>query len=126
MRVIVVGGGNVGKNLTDILLKEKNKVVLLEKDNDLARALALNTDALVIKGDATDMSTLEDADIGSMDAIVADVSAVTPVPQAGEWAEIIGQYQTVEDVALQAGTLGYEILTSLGNRYTRIYSGHGS
>ena len=62
----------------------------------------------------------------SMDAIVADVSAVTPVPQAGEWAEIIGQYQTVEDVALQAGTLGYEILTSLGNRYTRIYSGHGS
>ena len=71
MRVIVVGGGNVGKNLTDILLKEKNKVVLLEKDNDLARALALNTDALVIKGDATDISILEDADIGSMDAIVA-------------------------------------------------------
>ena len=62
----------------------------------------------------------------SMDAIVADVSAVTPVPQVGEWAEIIGQCQTVEDVALQAGTLGYEILTSLGNRYTRIYSGHGS
>jgi len=62
----------------------------------------------------------------SMDAIVADVTAVMPMPHAGEWAEIIGQHQTVEDVASQAGTLGYEILTSLGNKYTRIYSGYGS
>ena len=62
----------------------------------------------------------------SMDAIVADVTAVMPSPCAGEWAEIIGQCQTVEDIASQAGTLGYEILTSLGRRYTRIYSGHGS
>ena len=62
----------------------------------------------------------------SMDAIVADVTAVMPVPHSGEWAEIIGQHQTVEDVASQAGTLGYEVLTSLGRRYTRIYSGHGT
>ncbi len=59
----------------------------------------------------------------SMDAIVADVTAVKPLPPVGGWAEIIGQHQTVDDVAAQAGTIGYEILTSLGGRYTRVYAG---
>ncbi len=71
MKIIVVGGGNVGKNLSFVLSEEKNKVVLVEKDEDLAKALALNTDALVIRGDATDITILEDADIGKTEAIVA-------------------------------------------------------
>ena len=29
----------------------------------------------------------------------------------------------VEDIAAQAGTIGYEVLTSLGHRYARIYKG---
>lgn len=61
----------------------------------------------------------------SMDAIVADVTAVKPEPHAGEFAEIIGPHQTVDDVAAQAGTIGYEILTSLGRRYKRDYTGQG-
>lgn len=57
----------------------------------------------------------------SMDAIIVDA---TQAPEA-EWAEIIGPHQTADDVAAQAGTIGYEILTSLGRRYTRVYSGRG-
>jgi alanine racemase len=56
----------------------------------------------------------------SMDLIVADVSAME---NTGEYAEIIGPHQAVDDVAAQAGTIGYEILTSLGKRYKRIYKG---
>jgi alanine racemase len=58
----------------------------------------------------------------SMDAIVADVTAL-PRVQTGDWAEIVGEHQTADDVAAQAGTIGYEILTALGQRYKRIYSG---
>lgn len=54
----------------------------------------------------------------SMDTIIADV---THVKSPGAYAEIIGEHQTVDDVAGQAGTIGYEILTSLGKRYKRIY-----
>ncbi|MCE9507723.1 MAG: alanine racemase [Alphaproteobacteria bacterium] len=61
----------------------------------------------------------------SMDLIAADVTKVAPAPQAGEWAEIIGDHQTVDDVAAATKLIGYEILTNLGRRYKRIYSGQG-
>lgn len=61
----------------------------------------------------------------SMDMIVADVSAVPEgkLTMATE-AEIIGKNsQTVDELAAKAGTIGYEILTSLGCRYKRVYVG---
>ena len=33
--------------------------------------------------------------------------------------ELIGPHQSVDDVATDAGTISYEILTSLGRRYVR-------
>ena len=59
----------------------------------------------------------------SMDTIVVDVTTVKAPVTVGDFAEIIGPHQTVDDVAAQAGTIGYEILTSLGKRYKRIYTG---
>jgi alanine racemase len=35
--------------------------------------------------------------------------------------EVIGSHQTLEDVARDAGTIAYEILTGLGSRYHRQY-----
>ena len=57
----------------------------------------------------------------SMDAIVADVTGVRCT--AGDWAEVVGAHRTVDDLAAEAGTIGYEILTSLGRRYSRMYVG---
>jgi alanine racemase len=34
---------------------------------------------------------------------------------------LIGDDITVDDFAASAGTIGYEVLTSLGKRYHRIY-----
>ena len=58
----------------------------------------------------------------SMDVFVVDVTAVTSRSHIGDCVEIVGAHQTVDDVAAQAGTIGYEILTSLGKRYKRIYT----
>jgi len=38
-----------------------------------------------------------------------------------EALEILNETQTVDDLAKSAGTIGYEILTSLGSRYRREY-----
>ncbi|TAL34087.1 MAG: alanine racemase [Alphaproteobacteria bacterium] len=59
----------------------------------------------------------------SMDTIIVDTTTLSVQPRAGDWAEIIGPGQTVDEVAEQAGTIGYEILTSLGKRYQRSYTG---
>ena len=58
----------------------------------------------------------------SMDLTTFDVSNV-PESSLGPDAtvEIIGSHQTVDDVAKAAGTISYEILTSLGARYLRRY-----
>lgn len=60
----------------------------------------------------------------SMDSIVLDISAL-PAGSLGEGdlVELIGPSQSVDDVAGQAGTIGYEVLTSLGARFHRRYVG---
>ena len=53
----------------------------------------------------------------SMDLITLDV---TDCPcAAGDMVEILGPHQTIDDLATSAGTIGHEILTSLGKRYAR-------
>jgi alanine racemase len=58
----------------------------------------------------------------SMDLIAIDV---TDLPEGsarrGELAKLIGDEISVDDVASAAGTIGYEVLTSLGKRYHRVY-----
>ena len=56
----------------------------------------------------------------SMDLIGIDVS---DVPETPESVELLGIHQSIDTVADAAGTIGYEILTSLGARYARRYVG---
>lgn len=56
----------------------------------------------------------------SMDLIGVDVSHLDTVP---DMFDILGPHQSVDDLATAAGSIGYEILTSLGGRYNRVYIG---
>jgi alanine racemase len=56
----------------------------------------------------------------SMDLITLDVTDA-PDLRPGDRVEMIGPNQTPDDVAALAGTIGYEVLTSLGARYRRRY-----
>ncbi|MCW1951944.1 MAG: alanine racemase [Octadecabacter sp.] len=56
----------------------------------------------------------------SMDLITADV---TDLPELPGVLSVLNQDQTVDALAQRAGTIGYEILTSLGPRYQRRYAG---
>ena len=55
----------------------------------------------------------------SMDLITVDVSALDEVPAT---LQLLGPKQGVDDLADWAGTIGYEMLTSLGARYARSYA----
>ncbi|AXK80532.1 alanine racemase [Pseudolabrys taiwanensis] len=58
----------------------------------------------------------------SMDLLAVDVSALPDnAVRRGDVATLIGGDITVDEVADRAGTIGYEVLTSLGRRYHRVY-----
>ncbi|MCC6598785.1 MAG: alanine racemase [Alphaproteobacteria bacterium] len=59
----------------------------------------------------------------SMDLISVDFSALPggELPEAGDYLEAVGANQSADALGAAAGTIGYEILTSLGRRYRRIY-----
>jgi len=64
----------------------------------------------------------------TMDQIIVDITAVTlsgETPQVGDEAVLIGTQKgsaiSVDEVALWAGTISYEILCSLGSRLPRLY-----
>jgi len=60
----------------------------------------------------------------SMDSITLDASALPPGRLApGATVDLLCAEQTVDTVAAQAGTIGYEVLTRLGNRFERRYLG---
>lgn len=60
----------------------------------------------------------------SMDLLTADVTGIPPhLLHVGGWVDIIGPHRDVDQVAKEAGTIGYEVLTRLGSRYHRIYVG---
>ena len=54
----------------------------------------------------------------SMDLITVDVTDLTEAPRD---LQLIGSHQSVDTVAGFSDTIGYEVLTSLGARYDRIY-----
>ena len=63
----------------------------------------------------------------SMDQSVVDITELgQDIPSPGEGAEVFGNIVGVDDQADAAGTIGYELLTSLKGRYNRNYVGDGN
>lgn len=74
MYLIIVGLGGVGKNLVDIATKDKNDVVVVDEDEKRCKEIATKYDVLTIVGDATQKSTLEEANAQRADALIATTS----------------------------------------------------
>lgn len=59
----------------------------------------------------------------SMDLAICDITQVPENcrPMIGDMLQVIGHHQSLEQIASDAGTISYEILTSLGRRFHRSY-----
>jgi alanine racemase len=63
----------------------------------------------------------------SMDLIAVDVTDLEKnAARRGHLVTLIGEGITVDELAHHFGTIGYEVMTSLGPRYKRIYQGGAS
>ena len=60
----------------------------------------------------------------SMDLLAVDVTDLEKnAVRRGHMVTLIGEGVTVDELAHHFGTIGYEVLTSLGRRYARVYKG---
>ena len=63
----------------------------------------------------------------SMDLLTLDVTDVPPsLCRPGTLVDLLGKHYGPDELARDSGTIGYEIMTSLGRRYTRSYEDGGT
>ncbi len=71
MRIIISGGGDIGRLTAESLVNAGHEVVIIERQRDVCERLAEELDVLVICGDATRPDVLEKAGIEKADLIIA-------------------------------------------------------
>ena len=71
MYIVIAGLSDIGKNLAELLFKEGNEVLVIDRDPARCAAIAENSDVMVITGDAGQKSTLEEARLKNAHAFVA-------------------------------------------------------
>lgn len=75
MRILILGGGAVGRLVAQRLIREKNEVTIVESDVDQCTELEEAFDARVIQGDAASIKVLERAGLISADMLIAVTSS---------------------------------------------------
>lgn len=71
MYFIIAGLSSTGKNLAELLVKERSEVVVVDSDEARCAEMATSSDVMVIIGNATQKSVLEEARVSNADALVA-------------------------------------------------------
>lgn len=72
MKIVIVGLGDIGRQLADILSRwENNELVLIDSEEKTCEQLAADLDALVLCGDGTDPEILRKARLAEAQALVA-------------------------------------------------------
>ncbi len=71
MRVIVIGAGEVGYNIADILSKEGSDVIIIDKSEERLKAVSENLDVQTIQGSGSSPEILRKAKLDQSDMVVA-------------------------------------------------------
>lgn len=71
MRIIIVGGGNIGSNIARYLIGENHQITLIEKKRATVTKVENQLDAMVICDDATDIHTLDQAGVSHADLLIS-------------------------------------------------------
>ncbi len=71
MRVVIVGGGKVGRRLVEDFNNEGEDVILIEKKSDICERIQETFDVMCICGSGADIETLYEADIKKSDLFIA-------------------------------------------------------
>jgi trk system potassium uptake protein len=71
MRVVIAGGGMTGRRLIARLAADRHEVVVIDLSRDVCEWISSKLGVSAVHGNATDVATLEEAEIDAADAAVA-------------------------------------------------------
>lgn len=74
MYMIIVGAGTIGARLIDIAIKEKNNVVVIEKNVERAKEISNKYDVTVLNRDATSAESLREAGSDRTNVLITTTS----------------------------------------------------
>jgi trk system potassium uptake protein TrkA len=71
MYIVIAGLSDIGRNLAELLAKEGNEILVIDRDPAKCTAIAEDSDIMAITGDAGQKSTLEEARVRNAHAFVS-------------------------------------------------------
>ena len=74
MKIVIIGAGEIGYDLADVLSKEQHDVIVLDRDKDCLDKVAENLDVLCHEGNATSAKDLVDTGVKDADILIAVTS----------------------------------------------------
>src|SRR5690606_31324177 len=77
MKIIVAGAGEVGFHLAKLLSYESQDITLIDSNKDSLSYADSHLDIRVLRGDATSISVLRDAQVEESDLLIAVTSSET-------------------------------------------------
>lgn len=95
-RIVLVGGGLIGKHIAGMLIEDGRDVRIIEKDYERCKALsALYPEATVINGNISDQDVFEEENIAYTDAIITTTQSEELNILAGVYAKSKGVKRAV-------------------------------
>ena len=112
MYIVVVGAGNLGYHLTKTLMEEGHDVVVIDKQGDKCTEISNELNTMVIHGDATKPSILEEAGVPEANAVVA----LTGSDETNLIIALLSKQMGAKLTAVRLGRVHYDedVLTKLG------------
>ncbi len=112
MYIVIVGAGNLGYHLAKILMEEGHDVVVIDKQGDRCTEISNELNVMVIHGDATKPSVLEEAGSQEADAVIA----LTGSDETNLIIALLAKQMGAKLTAVRLGRVHYdeEVLSKLG------------
>ncbi len=110
--IIIVGGGDLGYYLTQLLIEENHDVVVVDRDPKACERISSELDVVATQGDATEGKTLEKAGVRECDALVA----ITRQDETNMVVSLLAKELGAKQVAARLGKVEYDenVLKKLG------------
>ncbi len=112
MYIVIVGAGNLGYHLAKTLMEEGHDVVVIDKQGDRCTEISNDLNVMVIHGDATKPSVLEEAGTPDADAVVA----LTGSDETNLIIALLAKQMGARLTAVRLGRVHYDeaVLSKLG------------
>ena len=99
MKIIIAGAGEVGFHLAKLLSFESQDITLIDNDRDSLIYADTHLDIRTLKGDATSISVLKDAQVKDVDLVIGVTSSETTNITVCVLAKQLGAKRTIARIA---------------------------